>query len=205
LDFKEDAYFLQGEINAKRVKNIFKTIINNDLELQLLDYYHAEVMYQVIDRNRDYLSKWFPWVKNTKKTEHTRAFIESELQRFANNNGFSTGIFYKSQYIGNISFHEINWNTKMTSIGYWLSAEHQGKGIMTACCQILLNHGFGILGLNRIEIRARTDNDKSRAIPIRLGFKEEGILRQVDFNNDRYYDHVVYGLLKDEWKDLSWD
>lgn len=205
MDFKEDAYFLQGEINAKRVKNIFKTIINNDLELQLLDYYHAEVMYQVIDRNRDYLSKWFPWVKNTKKTEHTRAFIESELQRFANNNGFSTGIFYKSQYIGNISFHEINWNTKMTSIGYWLSAEHQGKGIMTACCQILLNHGFGILGLNRIEIRARTDNDKSRAIPIRLGFKEEGILRQVDFNNDRYYDHVVYGLLKDEWKDLSWD
>jgi ribosomal-protein-serine acetyltransferase len=53
-----------------------------------------------------------------------------------------------------------------------------------------------------IEIRARTDNEKSRAIPIRLGFKEEGILRQVDYNNDHYYDHVVYGLLKNEWKEF---
>jgi ribosomal-protein-serine acetyltransferase len=55
------------------------------------------------------------------------------------------------------------------------------------------------LGLNKIEIRARTDNEKSRAIPIRLGFKEESILRQVLYHNDRYYDHVVYGILKDEW------
>jgi ribosomal-protein-serine acetyltransferase len=186
------------------VKNIFKYIINNKLELRLLDFYHAETIYQVIERNREYLSKWFPWVKNTLNAEHTRAFIEFELRRFANNNGFSTGIFHEDNYIGNISIHDINWNTKMTSIGYWISAEYQGQGIMTTCCQALLNHGFGILGLNRIEIRARTDNEKSRAIPIRLGFMEEGILRQVDFNNDRYYDHVVYGLLKDEWKEFSW-
>jgi ribosomal-protein-serine acetyltransferase len=57
----------------------------------------------------------------------------------------------------------------MTSVGYWMSADYQGRGIMTDCCKALLNYGFGALGLNRIEIRARTDNVKSRAIPIRLG------------------------------------
>jgi ribosomal-protein-serine acetyltransferase len=73
---------------------------------------------------------------------------------------------------------------------------------MTTCCKELLNYGFELLGLNKIEIRARTDNEKSKAIPIRLGYKEEGILRYVDYHNDHYYDHAVYGLLKDEWKEL---
>jgi len=179
-------------------------MINEKLQLRLLDFYHAEVIYQVIVKNRDYLSKWFPWVNNTNNSDDIKVFIEAELRRFANNNGFSTGIFYEGKYIGNISIHDINWHTKMTSIGYWVSAEYQGRGIMTASCQTLLNHGFGTMGLNRIEIRARTDNEKSRAIPVRLGFKEEGILRQVDFNNDQYHDHVVYGLLKDEWKQFTW-
>jgi ribosomal-protein-serine acetyltransferase len=184
------------------VKIIFKHIINDKLEIRLLEPCHAEVIYQVIEKNREYLSEWFPWVKNTINAENTQAFIESELRRFADNNGFSTGIFYEDKYIGNISLHAINWNTNMTSIGYWISSEYQDLGIMTTCCRELLKYGFEILGLNKIEIRARTDNEKSRAIPIRLGFKEEGILRQVDYNNDRYYDHVVYGMLKNEWKEF---
>lgn len=190
--------------SIKRVNNIFKNTIGENLDLRLLEFSHAEAMYQTIENNRDYLSKWFPWVENSRSPEDSKNFIVSELQRFAKNNGFSAGIFYEGNYIGSISFHDINWNAKMTSIGYWISSEYQGRGIMTSCCRTLLNYGFGTLGLNRIEIRARTDNAKSRAIPIRLGFKEEGILRQVDFNHDRYYDHVVYGLLRDEWTELTW-
>ncbi|KIL36333.1 alanine acetyltransferase [Cohnella kolymensis] len=179
---------------------MFKHIINEKLELRLLEARHAEAVYEVIEMNRGYLSEWFPWVPNTKNAEHTKTFIENELRRFAHNNGVSTGIFYENKYIGNISIHEINWNSKLSSIGYWISSEYQGLGIVTTCCRELLNYAFETLGLNKIEIRARTDNVRSSAIPIRLGFKQEGILRQVDYNNDRYYDHVVYGLLKDEWR-----
>ncbi|WP_276357953.1 GNAT family N-acetyltransferase [Cohnella caldifontis] len=186
------------------MNDIFNHVINDQVDLRLLECRHADDLCCVIESNREYLSKWFPWVTNSKTPEDSRAFIESELQRFAKNNGFSAGIFHADQFIGNISFHEINWTTKMTSIGYWISAEYQGRGIMTACCQALLNYGFAELGLNRIEIRARTDNEKSKAIPIRLGFKQEGILRQVDLNHGHYYDHVVFGLLKDEWKVLPW-
>ncbi|MNP72990.1 putative ribosomal N-acetyltransferase YdaF [compost metagenome] len=71
---------------------------------------------------------------------------------------------------------------------------------MTSCCRALIHHGFGAMGLNKIEIRARTDNARSRAIPLKLGFQEEGILRNVSYYNDQYYDHVVYGLLRNEWK-----
>jgi len=46
------------------------------------------------------------------------------------------------------------------------------------------------------------ENKKSRAIPKRLGFKEEGIIRQTEWLYDRFVDHVVYGMLIDEWQSL---
>jgi ribosomal-protein-serine acetyltransferase len=179
---------------------MFKHQINNQLDLRLLHYRHAEEIYACVVRNRDHLEPWFPWVKLTTDSEAIRKFIESELNRFAKNNGFSAGIFYEDRYIGNISFHDVNWNTRLSSIGYWLASEYEGKGIMTSCCRALIHYGFEVMGLNKIEIRARTDNARSRAIPLRLGFREEGILRSVSYYNDEYYDHVVYGLLRDEWK-----
>jgi ribosomal-protein-serine acetyltransferase len=182
------------------VNPIFKHQINDELELKLLESRYAVDVFNEIEKNRGYLSEWFPWVEKTKSVDDTKNFINFELQRFAHNNGFSAGIFYKNKYIGNISIHDVNWNSKMTSIGYWLSSDYQGLGIMTTSCKEILNHGFENMGLNKIEIRARTDNARSIAIPVRLGFKEEGVLRQVDFNNNRYYDHVVFGMLKNEWK-----
>ncbi|WP_425464247.1 GNAT family N-acetyltransferase [Paenibacillus zeisoli] len=42
-------------------------------------------------------------------------------------------------------------------------------------------------------------NQKSRSIPVRLGFTEEGVIRQAELNGNRYIDHVVYGILASEW------
>jgi len=53
--------------------------------------------------------------------------------------------------------------------------------------------------LHRVEIRCDPDNLRSRAIPNRLGFTEEGTLRQVAWQYDHFLDLVVYSLLADEW------
>ena len=186
----------------QRGRKMFKHIINQELELRILEHRHTEVVFAKIDKNRTHLSQWFPWVEKNKSIEDTCNFIKYELHRFANNNGFSAGIYLNDKYIGNISIHDIDWNIKMTTIGYWISSDFQGKGIMTMCCREVVKYGFEVLNLNKIEIRARSDNHRSIAIPERLGFTREGILRQVDINQGIYYDHVVYGILKDEWKSI---
>ena len=66
---------------------------------------------------------------------------------------------------------------------------------MTRACRALVAHAFDTLRLQRVEIRVATGNRRSRAIPERLGFREEGILRQVEWLYNHYVDHVVYGRL----------
>jgi ribosomal-protein-serine acetyltransferase len=53
--------------------------------------------------------------------------------------------------------------------------------------------------MHKVEIRAASGNKKSRAVPERLGFKQEGCIRQAEWLYDHYVDHVVYGMLDLEW------
>lgn len=111
-------------------------------------------------------------------------------------------IFYKGK-IGCIGLHGIDWSNRKASIDYWLASEFQGNGIMTKSCKAIVNYGLHDLGLNRVEIRAAEFNTRSRAIPERLGFTQEGIIRQAEWLYDYYVDHVVYGMLSEEWKTMN--
>ena len=136
----------------------------------------------------------------TKTVADSQSFIQSALHQFAANHGFQTGILYKEQLAGIIGFHEINWTNRSTSIGYWLGEGFQGRGIMTIACQVMVEIAFREYNLNRIEIRAAVENQKSRAIPERLGFVQEGVCRQVEWIYDHFVDHVVYGMLAEDWQ-----
>ena len=71
---------------------------------------------------------------------------------------------------------------------------------MTRACQGLIRYGFDELNLNRIVIYVAPENLKSQAVPERLGFQKEGVLRQSIWIYDRFLDLVVYSLLASEWK-----
>ena len=84
-------------------------------------------------------------------------------------------------------------------LGYWLDAAMEGKGVVTQACRTMVRHAFEEHELHKVEISCATDNTRSRAVAERLGFSQEGILRQTDRLHDRYVDGVFYGLLVDEW------
>jgi ribosomal-protein-serine acetyltransferase len=67
---------------------------------------------------------------------------------------------------------------------------------MTESVKDLIGLGFKYYFLNLIEIRCAVDNRKSRAIPERLEFEQEGIIRRAEKVYGKHLDHVVYGLLK---------
>jgi ribosomal-protein-serine acetyltransferase len=70
---------------------------------------------------------------------------------------------------------------------------------MTKCTQYLINYCFEELNLNRVEIRTAVNNVKSQNIPKKLGFQQEGMIRQAEKLNGQYSDSYVFSLLKSEF------
>ncbi|MCA1010614.1 GNAT family N-acetyltransferase [Halobacillus halophilus] len=174
---------------------MFKHVIDEYTELRLLEERHAEELFQLTDSSRESLRQWLPWIDATKTVEHSREFIKGTLKQFGNNDGFQAGIWYKGELAGVAGLHTIDWSNRSTSIGYWLGESFQGKGLMTQACQAIVDYCFQELGLKRIEIRAATGNEKSLAIPERLGFKKEGCLEKSELLYGEYVDHNVFGLI----------
>lgn len=178
---------------------MFFHTVNENIQLKILEMRDADELFRLSDRNRNYLRAWLPWVDHTVSVEQSKEFIQHSLKQFADNNGFNLGIYYKNTLAGCIGLHCIDWSNRKTSIGYWLAEEYQGLGLMTSACKALIHFIFHDLGLNRVEIRAAVFNSKSRAIPERLNFQQEGIIRQAEWLSDHYVDHVVYGMLREDW------
>ncbi len=167
-------------------------------QLRLLEESDAEELYDVIVVNRPYLSRWMPWAP-VQTLETTLAFIRASRRQLAENQGFQVAIVDQDAIVGTIGFHRIDWLNRSTSVGYWLAESAQGAGTMTAAVRALVEHAFGRWRLNRVELRAGVENIRSRAIAERLGFVEEGILREAEMVGDRYVNHVVYALLARDW------
>jgi ribosomal-protein-alanine N-acetyltransferase len=70
---------------------------------------------------------------------------------------------------------------------------------MTEAIGVLLQFGFEVRNLHRIEARVRRGNEASMRLLRRLGFQEEGLLRECLFLNNSFYDVKVFSLLKSEY------
>lgn len=159
----------------------------------------ADELYARIAADREHLSRWLPWAAGETLAD-TREFIRRSRAQAVANQGAQLAIVHEERIVGVVGVHGIDWANHATSIGYWLAQAAQGQGTMTAAVAALLEVAFGSWQLHRVEIRAGVQNDRSRAVPRRLGFTEEGILRHAERVGDRWIDLVVYSLLASEWE-----
>lgn len=175
--------------------------IDEDLALKLIELKDAERIFELTNNSRGYLREWLPWLDTTTKNEDTVEFIKMCVKGFAENRSLNTVILFKGNVVGVAGFNSINRSNNTASIGYWLGEGYQGNGIMTRVAKALTDYAFTELQLNKVEIRAAVGNKKSRSIPERLGFVNEGCIRRAEWLYDHYVDHVVYGVLADEWNE----
>lgn len=179
---------------------MFRRTVAPGIELKLLETAEAKTLYAVAERNRDRLRTWLPWVDQTRGPEDVRQFILRVLDQYHSNLGPQTGIWVNGALTGTVGCHPIDWSNRNCSLGYWIDAAHEGKGLITRCCSVLLDYMFDELGLHRAEIRCGTANQRSCAVPERLGFRREGVVREAEWVNDRWVDLVIWGILEEDWR-----
>jgi len=144
-----------------------------------------------------------PWERRTQKWEDSLEYNKAQRKLWAENGAVDCGIFFKGELVGKISLHEIDHANRRSSIGYWLSKDKTGNGIMTRCVAAILDYAFDELDLNHIHIKATPKNKASWAIAEKLGFVYEGTLRDDLWNHDHFLDMKLYGMRASEWKKIK--
>ena len=105
------------------------------------------------------------------------------------------------QLIGTINLNTIvRGALQGATLGYSLSAQHQGQGYMTEAGQRLIAYAFDELNLHRIMANYMPHNHRSANVLKRLGFQIEGIARDYLFINGQWQDHVMTSLVNPHWQ-----
>jgi ribosomal-protein-serine acetyltransferase len=167
-------------------------------ELRLWEAGDAAELTAVIAADRDYLATWLPWAE-THGFQDSVEFLDLKRLQVEANDGFEVAIVLDGRIAGGIGFHRVDWVNRSTSIGYWLAADAQGRGLMTAAVATLLDHAFFEWELHRVIIEVIVGNERSQAIPERLGFRQEAILREAKLVRGRHQDARLFALLAPEW------
>ncbi|TKG93504.1 N-acetyltransferase [Puteibacter caeruleilacunae] len=180
---------------------MLRIIINESIELRALEMADNTDIWSAINNNRLFLRKWLPFINYMHSSNDVKRFINLLLQNKRSNGDEIFVIHYNHQFAGMIGFKETDSYNQKSEIGYWLTEEMQGKGIILQATKKLTEFAFRNMELNRIQIKCATKNYKSKAIPEKLGFKFEGTEREAEKLGSKFHDLDVYSYLKKEWKE----
>lgn len=161
-----------------------------------------EEFYNLIIDSKTHLKKWITWVDTVESKEDAGESLKLRIEGLVESGGYPMwfAIIYKGKVAGTIGFNDIDKTNRVGELGYWLGKDFQRKGIMSRAFKAVINYGFKELGLNRIEAYIAAGNERSKALPNRFGFLEEGRIGQGEWLYDHYEDEIVYGLLAEDWE-----
>ena len=168
--------------------------------MELIDATHSLSIFTMVDQNRFFLRHWLAFVDKMDSVNFAENFVLGTMKRNQDGQEYAFVIKDKDIPVGRIGIYKIDTQNKIGEIGYWLIEEAQGRGIITSACKTLVDFCFQDLNLHRIEIKCGTENYKSQAVPMKLGFKKEGIIREGEWLHEKYIDLYLYSLLKSEYK-----
>lgn len=138
--------------------------------IELIQPEHVNQLYELFELNRDYLRQCIHGIDSIQTREDLR-----RRWGVCTNSSISLGIWMnEAQIVGRCRLTRQD-DSNCADVGYWLSESHQGQGLVTAAVATLIKFAFEEWHVKCIEIHCGENNVKSRAIPERLGFLNEGI------------------------------
>lgn len=136
-----------------------------------------------------------------KEEKEAQRYIDWFASRFSDGLGVRWGIALKGQrrIIGTLGFNHYIKDHR-GNIGYDLMKEHWNGGYISEALRTIIEYGFHVLEINRLEAEVMQSNTASERVLEKLGFVREGVLRQWMLWNNRYYDMTMFSLLRSDWK-----
>jgi RimJ/RimL family protein N-acetyltransferase len=163
----------------------------------------APLLKAAIDASLEHLRPWMPWIRFEPQTIAEKVeLLRSFRGQFDLGTNFIYGVFNREEtkQIGGSGFHDRGGEGSL-EIGYWVAADAIGQGIATEVTAVQTRAGFEVCGLERVDIQVEPTNERSLAIPRKLGFTQEGVLRrrlEPSEGDGRRRDSVLFTMVRDE-------
>jgi len=152
----------------------------------------APEMFALVVRHRADLREWLTWIDTTQSIAEVRRYAQFARAQFESHMAFDFAIRASGELVGSVGLHGLDWASRNAQIGYWLSPDARGRGIITRAVETVTAHALTRIGLHRVEIRCVVENARSRAVPERLGFIFEGVLAEAYLLHGRFRDIALY-------------
>lgn len=139
----------------------------------------APDLYEAVAESREHLRPWLPFADQHQTADESRDVIIRGIARWLLREDLMVGLWdaRTGRYVGSSGLHPRDWDAGVFEIGYWIRRSAEGRGYVTEAVRLQTDFAFAQLGANRVFIRCDARNTRSAAVPRRLGFVREALLR----------------------------
>lgn len=181
--------------------------------IPVVNYRGLKTVLRPVNVDRD-LGEFVAMINNYKATRFTQIILpltrEQERRYLEGVSDDNTNVIFVVEdletggFIGAMGLHDINWTDRRATSGAILGKDkYWGKGYGSDAKMLLLYHAFYVLNLNRISSACIEFNERSAQYLCKTGYAQEGRSRQVYYREGKYWDQLIFGLLRQDF-DLKW-
>ncbi len=150
---------------------------------------------------------WELWYTSVPSLDGADTYIQSAIDQYNNKSSIPFAVIDKSSntIIGSTRYCNIDHQNNRLEIGYtWYAKSFQRTGINTECKYLLIKNAFEVFKVIAVEFRTHWHNHPSRKAILRLGAKQDGILRNHKIDKSgNMRDTVVFSIIQNEWQTIK--
>lgn len=203
---------------------MFKLTVDHNIHLRTFHPDNAEEIFNLVESNR---ARLYPWIHPSALPETPQAARVFAIECFFNSladpmevltiyadyfqelDGYfrgkspqsEMGIWADERLVGAVSMSCLEDSPTAVEFGYWITEEHEGKGIITRCLSALMDYAVDNMDIQRFVIGCAANNQRSRAVPERLGYRLHRTQPNKEVVGEFIYDRVIYGIRSAAWRE----
>ncbi|MCC6147841.1 MAG: GNAT family N-acetyltransferase [Anaerolineaceae bacterium] len=162
----------------------------------------AALLKEAVDASLDHLRPWMPWAADEPEPLHMKVDgLRKFRGRFDLDQEYVYGIFdpQEAHALGSCGLHK-RIGEGALEIGYWIHAARINQGYATEAAAALTKIAFLCHHVNRIEILCNAQNSRSAAVPKKLGYHLDAVLRRRPLSGvQEEHDTMLWSLFADEF------
>lgn len=175
------------------------TLTEGHVALRPVRLRDAKALERELLDNRTWLRKWEATNPHSPMSFDARVGIRSLLVNARGGRGLPFIVLHDGELVGQLNVSSITYGSlSSATIGYWVAERVAGRGVTPTAVALATDHSFFQLGLHRMEICIRPENEASLRVVEKLGFRYEGLRRRYIHINGDWRDHFCFGIVAEE-------